>query len=941
MMQRPLILFILSLVSLAPSSSIAQMTFLSRHSLQIPDIEWHVLTAPHVRVFHLPPTAELTRKASLFAEEAYGEFEARLRFHPEEGLAFAVTACHPYPPNTNALGERTPLGIATVAGFPQDRSVLRFDGSLPRLRLAVRSEIARAFIKDRIDRVLSAHRSWIWPSPPDWFVNGLAGYYAGAHDIRTTMLLRDAVLNEQLVPLRSLGGVEDPLLRTALEVSAVDFLRQLVGEEGLLHIVDSTWTSWSFQTLLRQKTGKDDEELSADWHYALQKRFFPSLRTADLPSGLAQTLASGGANCTPVVFERDTLPLLLFQSTRSGRSGIYVRHLQNRDPKDLGTLLFECEISDRITSLHPWQSRMSISPGGLLAFPGTTGMIEAIQIYDLHGGELRQPIRMPQFTQIGSVSWSPDGRRLAFSAMDSSGRNDLYVLDVVTDSLRALTDDFCDDRDPAWSPDGTAIAFSSDRASGDASRSEHLFLYSVSEGTIARLTDGDQSDGSPAWSPDGKVIVFTSDRGSVQNLYALRVADSVGPGKTGTTIRRITDLALPVFTPAWTAEGDILFSTYERGSFLIGRLRESAPRGDSVAASAHPMGTESEPVPEEPTGEEAAARFPSAGCNTRFAQASLATTPLLGTTGGVLFAASRPLGYERFTVQVLGGPSASIDPLANAGIALSRTLHGKDCSTTYGLYYFTGRQYTGVASQDSYAERLLGAYGALGIPLGTFQRVELLASTAYTRNLGEIPTGRGKYLLASVSAGYVLDNSLWEGAGPIDGRNLRFSCSYTADIAYRALKYLSLTVDLRDYYRLGLHSALASRFFLFYNNGNNSRRFAIGGSWDLRGYAQGALRGEKMWFLSEELRFPFFDFLGVQSSLGGVVLWQVRGALTCDIGGVWDRDYLSSLGSFGFGLRASLGQVVTIRWDLGKRIENNFSSLQHGLYSVLFFGWDF
>jgi hemolysin activation/secretion protein len=152
---------------------------------------------------------------------------------------------------------------------------------------------------------------------------------------------------------------------------------------------------------------------------------------------------------------------------------------------------------------------------------------------------------------------------------------------------------------------------------------------------------------------------------------------------------------------------------------------------------------------------------------------------------------------------------------------------------------------------------------------------------------------------------------------------------------------MSLDVDLRDYHRLGLHSALASRLFLFYNDGKNSRHFGIGGSWDLRGYAQGSLRGEKMWFLSEELRFPFFDFLGVQSSFGGVVLWQVRGALTFDVGGVWDRDYLNSQGSFGFGLRANLGQVVTLRWDLGKRIENNFSSLQHGLYSVLFFGWDF
>jgi hypothetical protein len=37
----------------------------------------------------------------------------------------------------------------------------------------------------------------------------------------------------------------------------------------------------------------------------------------------------------------------------------------------------------------------------------------------------------------------------------------------------------------------------------------------------------------------------------------------------------------------------------------------------------------------------------------------------------------------------------------------------------------------------------------------------------------------------------------------------------------------------------------------------------------------------------------------------------------------------------------NLGGVLVLRYDIGKRIENNFTSLQGGLFTQFFFGWDF
>jgi len=79
------------------------------------------------------------------------------------------------------------------------------------------------------------------------------------------------------------------------------------------------------------------------------------------------------------------------------------------------------------------------------------------------------------------------------------------------------------------------------------------------------------------------------------------------------------------------------------------------------------------------------------------------------------------------------------------------------------------------------------------------------------------------------------------------------------------------------------------------------------------------------------VQFPFMD-------LG---FFGIRGALYCDAGGAWDRDYKTTLGSVGAGLRFNLFGVLVLRYDMGKKIEDDFTRFQKGLFYQFFFGWDF
>ena len=123
-----------------------------------------------------------------------------------------------------------------------------------------------------------------------------------------------------------------------------------------------------------------------------------------------------------------------------------------------------------------------------IAFVGGTDDLYVVQP---DGRGLRRLTTTPAVES--QPAWSPDGRRLAYVALDAES-TDLYVLNVATSTVLRLTQDVDGEASPAWGPGGSTITFVTDRPGGP--------VWSVPAGGGAAVPlGGPQWVDQPAWRP--------------------------------------------------------------------------------------------------------------------------------------------------------------------------------------------------------------------------------------------------------------------------------------------------------------------------------------------------------------------------------------------------------------------------------------------------------
>lgn len=140
------------------------------------------------------------------------------------------------------------------------------------------------------------------------------------------------------------------------------------------------------------------------------------------------------------------------------------------------------------------------------------------------------------------LSWSPDGRWIAFEADRDRDDPEIYLANAVDGTnQQRLTFTRALDEVPSWSPDGTRILFSSDRHDAPLSRNYDIYIMQADGSSPIRLTVTPGAASWPSMSSDGRFIAYTyqAPQSSESQLWIMD-ADGSNPRlllKGGTTPR--------------------------------------------------------------------------------------------------------------------------------------------------------------------------------------------------------------------------------------------------------------------------------------------------------------------------------------------------------------------------------------------------------------------
>jgi dipeptidyl aminopeptidase/acylaminoacyl peptidase len=196
------------------------------------------------------------------------------------------------------------------------------------------------------------------------------------------------------------------------------------------------------------------------------------------------------------------------------------------------------------------------------------------------------PTPLGEGRSASSLTWSPDGSRLAYLGPAGGAWGVVVTRRDGTDATLLASVTWTNHPLPgigdrlAWSPDGRRIAFVSAAAGPEAeaagdpmvitrylykptasegrtrfndNRRLHLFVVDVATRQVRQITDGVHYEHSPAWSPRGDEILFVSnrepdlDRVFNYDVFAVRVADG--------SLRRLTETRSAEYSPTWSPDG--------------------------------------------------------------------------------------------------------------------------------------------------------------------------------------------------------------------------------------------------------------------------------------------------------------------------------------------------------------------------------------------------
>ncbi|MEO8032905.1 MAG: BamA/TamA family outer membrane protein, partial [Acidobacteriota bacterium] len=809
-------------------------------------------------------------------------------------------------------------------------------------------------------------------NPPQWLMEGLASFMAQDEDSKDRMVLRDAVVTDQIPAI-----TRNPQGYFAYRFghAVFKYMQQKYGFEGVRDFVyeyRNTLGS-SIDKALKRAFDVTPEEFDTRFRTWLRKQYLPTLVAKGEPQEygdpfrvgpnersdeIAPSVSPSGDLLASFTTYKEDVDLALFNIPER-------KLLKNLSPGY--TSRYEYFVAQSFT-IGPTMGRdIGFAPDGdqIAVFVKKERGRNLLLLNPITGA-IQKSVPMKVEQQL-SPAYSPDGHTIAFSGF-LGNQSDIFFYDLAAGVVTNITNDRFFDGAPVFSPDGNWLIYSS--VVDGYAKLFRLNLKNPKE--RFQLTTGAWNDIDASYSPDGKRLFFASDKQTGRNIEeaaailekaedkARREGDLAKVDPTNYAAYNIysldlasgdllqyTDVVGGCFTPVvflgQNNKERMVFASYYKRDWRLFSTPTDRPlhAAEHTTLASAPLQAESRTAFQPPVEVAIDDEKVEKASNRKLFVDDVEVNA--GVSSDQLFVSrsviymSDMLGDRRFIASL-----DSVSSFSNFDF-IYFDLH-KRLNWGVRLYdnrsFFTARttEQSRVGLNDRIRQqyRETGVMGILSYPFTRYHRVDFGAGYQSRQIAFPVLKLVGDQLQLDflerrdnfpfLTTSFSNDNAAFKRWGPVSGHRYDVSYTFAPDIKNRKTLTSDVNIDARQYLQLSSRTLLAGRFFAGYSVGNFPNFYYFGGLNTVRGYDFRSIIGSKAGFANLEFRFPLIDVLATPI----LVFQQVRGNLFFDVGAAsfkgqpfrfrQDGKLKDGVASVGYGLSFNfLG--LELHWDVARRFD--------------------
>jgi Tol biopolymer transport system component len=910
--------------SLLFASSISNAQYFGRNKPIYKSFKYDVYKTPNFELYHYFKNDSVVNRLAQASEQWYHMHQQVFRDTIRDRNPIIFYANHADFQQTTAIFGSVGVGTGGVTEALKNRVVMPVTETWAQTDHVLGHELVHAFQFNAIINSDSTNLNSL-NNLPLWMIEGMAEYLSiGSVDPHTAMWMRDAILNDDFPTLQKM--TRDPnYFPYRFGHAFWAFVGRTFGDSLIVPIFLET-AKRGYDLALKRYLGFNENEFSNIWKNAYVEHYKMIMQdTVDSPSGkkIIDESNAGNINISPAV-SPDGKYIAFYSEKNLFSIDLFLADaVTGRILQKISSTVHRNEID----ALNFIESAGTWSPDSrYFAFVAFGKGKNKLLVVDIERRKMSMEIEIPGVPSFNYPAWSTDGKSIVVSGL-VDGQNNLYQYFFEDGRVVRLTNDVWCNIHPSWSVDMKTLVYVTDMPSDYDIQPKHKSGYYIA--TLDTET-GDKkvhhffpgaSNLNPVFSADGNNIYFLSDRDGFRNLYRFNpeTGKIFQETKILTGISGMTHLS-PAFSISTDTSNTFAYSYYFKGNYTIFTAtpddfysEEVYPlMVDFTAATLPPLNRATPGIidrnlalrmsqPETPVDS-----FSIVPYRPKFKLdyisnigVGVSTSSYMGTgmAGGVEMLFTDIVGANLFHVGLaLNGEIYDFGGQLTYVNQKNRIIWGATVSHIPYSYALMGR---GIGMDDngniydtlyfSHVRIFESTIGAMAqFPLSKTRRLEASSMVAwynyrvdiysyyyynyvyynFDKSKGKAPDG---FSLQNISLAYVVDNSSFGIASPMDGARRRFQIEKVIG----EFDYWGTLIDFRKYFFVKPFSFAFKGYYYGRHGGKLDRLYPLylGYPWLIRGYDRTSfsnqmmpdskfvstdqLMGDQMIITSAEIRIPF------------------------------------------------------------------------------------